>query len=66
MSKKCGGGNTRVYVNGRELHKKDFNLLVSRGLPSTAGRSYLLEFSGDVFDEISGEKLGNIGKLGPT
>lgn len=66
ISKNCAGGNTGVLVNGRELHHKDLALLVRRGLPTTAGRSYVLEFSGNVFDEVSGEELGNLGKLAPT
>ncbi|CAL9114992.1 unnamed protein product [Musa textilis] len=66
ISKNCAGGNTGVLVNGRELHHKDLALLVRRGLPTTAGRSYVLEFSGNVFDEASGEELGNLGKLAPT
>ncbi|KAL5727095.1 hypothetical protein ACHQM5_000327 [Ranunculus cassubicifolius] len=66
MPEHCAGGNTGVYVNGRELHNKDLDLLVSRGLPRDADRSYVIEISGKVFDGESGEELDNLGKLAPT
>ncbi|XP_042379782.1 uncharacterized protein LOC121972174 [Zingiber officinale] len=66
MPENCAGGNTGVILNGRELHRKDLNLLVSRGLPFSAGQPYILDFSGNLFDEISNEHLGNFGKLAPT
>ncbi|XP_010266457.1 PREDICTED: uncharacterized protein LOC104603961 [Nelumbo nucifera] len=66
MPKNCAGGNTGVFVNGRELHQKDLDLLVSRGLPNTAGKSYIIEISGRVLDEDSGEELKSLGKLAPT
>ncbi|XP_074584017.1 uncharacterized protein LOC141840036 [Curcuma longa] len=66
MPEHCAGGNTGVILNGRELHRKDLNLLVSRGLPFSAGQSYLLDFSGNLFNEVSNEHLGNFGKLAPT
>ncbi|URE45016.1 hypothetical protein MUK42_14815 [Musa troglodytarum] len=65
MPKNCGRGNTGVIVNGRELHHKDLDLLIGRGLPSTPG-SYKIEISGRVWDESSGEELASLGKLAPT
>ncbi|WOL03176.1 hypothetical protein Cni_G11896 [Canna indica] len=66
MPKNCACGNTGIFVNGRELHKKDLKLLVNRGLPPTTGKHYVLEFSGNLFDEVSRKKLGDIGRLAPT
>ncbi|KAF5182731.1 Extra-large g-protein-like [Thalictrum thalictroides] len=66
MPENCAGGNTGVYVNGRELHEKDLNLLANRGLPTVTDRSYIIEISGRVLDEDSGEELDNLGKLAPT
>lgn len=66
MPTNCGAGNTGVYVNGRELHQRDLDLLASRGLPTTRERFYILEISGRVVDEDSGEELHTLGKLAPT
>ncbi|XP_010261502.1 PREDICTED: uncharacterized protein LOC104600320 [Nelumbo nucifera] len=66
MPKNCAGGNTRIFVNGRELHQKDLDLLSSRGLPDTADKSYIIEISGRVMDADSGEELESLGKLAPT
>ncbi|XP_057980029.1 protein ENHANCED DISEASE RESISTANCE 4-like [Malania oleifera] len=66
MPENCAGGNTGVFVNGRELHQKDLDLLSSRGLPSDRDRSYIIEISGKVLDEDSGEELDSLGKLAPT
>lgn len=66
MPKNCAGGYTNVIVNGRELHQKDLELLVGRGLPSTRGCSYIIDISGKVWDESSGEELVCLGKLAPT
>ncbi|KAM0906169.1 hypothetical protein ACQ4PT_016865 [Festuca glaucescens] len=66
MPKKCGGGNTGIYINGRELHQKDLDLLVARGLSDSPERSYIVENSGKVTDEASGEELYGLGKLAPT
>ncbi|XP_037458190.1 uncharacterized protein LOC119329274 [Triticum dicoccoides] len=66
MPKNCGGGNTGIYINGRELHQKDLDLLVSRGLSDSPERSYIVENSGKVTDEASGEELYGLGKLAPT
>ncbi|CAN6163887.1 unnamed protein product [Urochloa humidicola] len=66
MPKNCGGGNTSIFVNGRELHQKDLDLLVTRGLSDSPGRSYVVENSGKVSDEVSGEELYGLGKLAPT
>lgn len=66
MPKNCAGGNTGVFINGRELHQKDLDLLVGRGLPDSPDRSYRVEISGKVSDEVSGEELYCLGKLAPT
>ena len=66
MPENCAGGNTGIFVNGRELHPKDLNLLCNRGLPTTRDRSYIIEISGRVLDEDSGEELDSLGKLAPT
>ncbi|RDX71987.1 Protein ENHANCED DISEASE RESISTANCE 4, partial [Mucuna pruriens] len=63
---KCSGGNTGVFVNGRELHQKDMDLLAGRGLPTDRDRSYIVEISGRVLDEDTGEELDSLGKLAPT
>ncbi|CAK9165803.1 unnamed protein product [Ilex paraguariensis] len=66
MPENCAGGNTGIFVNGRELHIKDLNLLGRRGLPTERDRSYIIEISGRVLDEDSGEELASLGKLAPT
>lgn len=66
MPENCAGGNTGVFVNGRELNHKDMNLLGSRGLPIERDRSYIVEISGRVLDEDTGEELESLGKLAPT
>uniref|UniRef100_A0ACD5TD66 Uncharacterized protein n=1 Tax=Avena sativa TaxID=4498 RepID=A0ACD5TD66_AVESA len=66
MPKNCAGGSTGVLVNGRELHQKDFDLLVKRGLQRFTGKSYTVDISGNVIDDTTGQKLRNLGKLAPT
>uniref|UniRef100_A0A7N1A3V9 Zinc-ribbon domain-containing protein n=2 Tax=Kalanchoe fedtschenkoi TaxID=63787 RepID=A0A7N1A3V9_KALFE len=66
LSEKCSGGTTGVFVNGRELHEKDLELLSSRGLPTTRHKSYIIEISGRVLDEGSGKELKCLGRLAPT
>lgn len=66
MPKNCASGNTGVFVNGRELHQKDLDILVTRGLSDCPGRSYVVKNSGQVSDEITGEELYGLGKLAPT
>lgn len=66
MPENCAGGNTGVFVNGRELHQKDLDLLASRGLPTDRNRSYIIELSGRVLDEDTGDELDSLGKLAPT
>ncbi|KAK7397416.1 hypothetical protein VNO78_18587 [Psophocarpus tetragonolobus] len=66
LPEKCSGGNTGVFVNGRELHQKDLDLLAGRGLPTDRDRSYIIEISGRVLDEDTGEELDSLGKLAPT
>ncbi|KAJ8900622.1 hypothetical protein K2173_025399 [Erythroxylum novogranatense] len=62
----CAGGNTGVFVNGRELHHKDMELLATRGLPTERDRAYIVDISGRVLDEDTGEELDSLGKLAPT
>jgi len=50
LPEKCSGGSTGVFVNGRELHSKDLDLLAGRGLPTERDRSYIIEISGRVLD----------------
>ncbi|CAK9163040.1 unnamed protein product [Ilex paraguariensis] len=66
MPENCSAGNTGVFVNGRELHQKDLDLLAGRGLPITKHKSFLIEISGRVLDEHTGEELDSLGKLAPT
>ncbi|RCV26248.1 hypothetical protein SETIT_5G230300v2 [Setaria italica] len=66
MARNCAGGDTGVFVNGRELHQRDLDLLVGRGLPRISGKSYSIEVSGDITDEATGKKLRSLGKLAPT
>lgn len=66
MPQSCSCGKTGVFVNGRELHQKDLKLLSGRGLPIERDRSYILEISGRVLDEGTGEELESLGKLAPT
>ncbi|KAA8524173.1 hypothetical protein F0562_010396 [Nyssa sinensis] len=66
MPPNCAAGNTGVFINGRELHQKDLDLLAARGLPTTRDKSYIIEISGRVLDEDTGEELDSLGKLAPT
>ncbi|EOA23509.1 hypothetical protein CARUB_v10016701mg [Capsella rubella] len=66
MPENCSGGTTGVLVNGRELHRKDLDLLAGRGLPPDRDRSYIVDITGRVIDEDTGEELDCLGKLAPT
>lgn len=66
MPASCAAGNTGVFVNGRELHQIDLDLITRRGLPVTRNKKYIIEFSGRVLDEDSGDELDCLGKLAPT
>ncbi|CAI5484657.1 unnamed protein product [Closterium sp. Yama58-4] len=66
MPQSCAGGSTRVYVNGRELHHRDLERLMKRGLPGTPDCGYRIEITGNVFDEETGEYLLCLGKLAPS
>ncbi|XP_010544426.1 PREDICTED: uncharacterized protein LOC104817047 [Tarenaya hassleriana] len=66
MPDNCAGGNTGVFVNGRELHPRDLDLLAGRGLPREIDRSYVIDISGRVLDGDSGEELDSLGKLAPS
>ncbi|KAL2892051.1 Glutamine--tRNA ligase [Bienertia sinuspersici] len=52
--------------NTEKLHQKDLELLIIRGLPDARDRSYIIEISGQVVDEDSGQELDSLGKLAPT
>ncbi|XVE77255.1 hypothetical protein DITRI_Ditri13aG0047400 [Diplodiscus trichospermus] len=66
MPENCSGGTTGVFVNGRELHQKDLDLLANRGLSTDRDRSYIIDISGRVLDEETGVELDSLGKLAPT
>ncbi|EOA36825.1 hypothetical protein CARUB_v10008546mg [Capsella rubella] len=66
MPDNCGAGNTSVFVNGRELHERDLELLSGRGLPGGKNRAYIVDISGRVLDGDSGEELKSLGRLAPT
>ncbi|KAL0848588.1 hypothetical protein Bca101_021835 [Brassica carinata] len=66
MPENSAGGTTGVFVNGRELHRKDLELLAGRGLPPDRDRSYIVDITGRVIDEDTGEELDCLGKLAPT
>ncbi|GAB4857511.1 hypothetical protein Ancab_015419 [Ancistrocladus abbreviatus] len=66
MPVNCAGGTTAVYVNGRELHTRDLDLLASRGLPTMKHKLYVVEISGEVIDERTGKLVVNLGRLAPT
>ncbi|XVE64721.1 hypothetical protein DITRI_Ditri07aG0124300 [Diplodiscus trichospermus] len=66
LPENCAAGNTGVFVNGRELHQKDLDILACKGLPTTRDKSYILEASGRVLDEGTGKQLYSFGKLAPT
>ncbi|CAI5514245.1 unnamed protein product [Closterium sp. Naga37s-1] len=62
MQTDCSGGKTKVFVNGRELHKKDLVTLMKRGFPDTPGARYTLDADGTVCNE-AGRHLFAMGKL---
>ncbi|GJP30978.1 hypothetical protein CLOM_g7537 [Closterium sp. NIES-68] len=62
MQSDCSGGKTKVFVNGRELHKKDLATLQKRGFPDTPGVRYTLDADGTVCNE-AGRHLFAMGKL---
>ncbi|KNA21254.1 hypothetical protein SOVF_045000 [Spinacia oleracea] len=66
MPEHCAAGNTGVFVNGRELHQRDMDLLTIRGLPTDKDKSYIIDISGRVVDEDSAQELDSLGKLAPT
>ena len=66
MLENCSKGDTAVYVNGRELRKKDLDLLASRQLPITRDKRYIIDKSGKVLEEQSKNFVVNLGKLAPT
>ena len=66
MPIECAGGTTRVLVNGRELHRKDLELLRRRGLSETTHKSYLVDITGRVVEAATGQELRGLGKLAPS
>ncbi|CAI5467463.1 unnamed protein product [Closterium sp. Yama58-4] len=65
MEKDCSGagGKTRVYVNGREVPKKELTALTKKGLLHLPGANYTLEADGTVVDNVSGKAMRSIGNL---
>lgn len=53
-------------MNGRELHEKDLEVLAKRGLPTIPGTAYILDISGALFDDVTGQPLRGLGKLAPS
>lgn len=66
MPENCSGGDTCIYVNGRELHKNDLDLLSTRGLPRTRYKYYIVDISGKVEDEDTARFVVNLGKFAPN
>ena len=66
MSRECAGGTTGVVVNGRELHRKDLELLRRRGLSETPRKAYLVDSTGRVVEAATGLELRGLGKLAPS
>ena len=62
----CAGGTTGVLINGRELHRKDLDLLRRRGLPDAARKAYLVDMNGRVVEAATGVELRGLGKLAPS
>lgn len=65
MPRNCANGSTSILVNGRELHVKDLERLMKRGLPTVPNCTYRIEINGNVFDEQSGNLVMSLGKLAP-
>ncbi|KAK9716657.1 hypothetical protein RND81_06G248300 [Saponaria officinalis] len=66
MPENCSKGDSAVYVNGRELNKRDMGLLARRGLPTTKDRRYVVDISGRVLDEDTRDFIVNLGRLAPS
>eukprot|EP00250_Pteridium_aquilinum_P003248 c13569_g1_i1 orf=173-5542(+) len=66
LARDCAGGTTGILVNGRELHEKDLDVLAKRGLPRIPGMAYILDISGALFDDVSGQPLRGLGRLAPS
>ena len=66
LRRNCAGGDTGLIVNGRELPRRDLELLLRRGLPANVGKSYALDPSGDVWDTTTGCIVANLGALAPS
>ncbi|CAN8243483.1 unnamed protein product [Cochlearia groenlandica] len=52
LPEKCASGTTGVYVNGRELYRKDLDLLAARGLPTERGKSYIVDITESVCNVV--------------
>ncbi|CAI5468451.1 unnamed protein product [Closterium sp. Yama58-4] len=67
LQRQASGGRTRVVVNGRELHRRDLDILMQRGLADEPGVAYLLDIDGNLVDAATGEDLPpGLGKLAPS
>lgn len=63
LARDSSGGRTGVFLNGREVHKKELNILVRKGLPDAPGGNFILEADGTVYDCSTQQSLGMVGKL---
>ncbi|KAK4795193.1 hypothetical protein SAY86_013187 [Trapa natans] len=61
----CSGGDTGVFVNGRQLHQQDLEFLAGKGLPRTRNQFYIIDIFGKVIDEDTGDELYDLGDLAP-
>ncbi|KAK9668378.1 hypothetical protein RND81_13G056100 [Saponaria officinalis] len=66
MPEDCSRGDSKVFVNGRELQERDLNLLARRGLPTTRDMYYVVDISGKVVDEQTRDFVVNLGRLAPS
>ena len=55
-----------MVVNGRELHRKDLELLRRRGLSETPRKAYMVDIMGRVVEAATGLELRGLGKLAPS
>lgn len=58
----CSAGNANVFINGRQLQKKELSLLLKKGLPDFPGSRFALDADGTVGD-TAGRPIKCIGKL---
>lgn len=66
LEEDSANGKTKVWVNGRQLHEKDFTLLVKRGLSTETNVAYTVDQNGLVYSFKTGKLLQDLGKLQPS